>query len=140
MRLPPGSSCACSARSSRPRPGSSRRSRPSKGCSVRRRHGGRKRRSSPSWPAPSECWSVASPSSATWRRLSPGRMRRRGDCTSAARRSSAPRSEEHTSELQSHHDLVCRLLLEKKKKKKNKNKYIKKKKKKKKKNIQIKIK
>src|SRR5574343_730579 len=27
-----------------------------------------------------------------------------------------PRSEEHTSELQSHHDLVCRLLLEKKKK------------------------
>src|SRR5437773_5654363 len=27
------------------------------------------------------------------------------------------RSEEHTSELQSHHDLVCRLLLEKKKKK-----------------------
>ena len=31
--------------------------------------------------------------------------------------------EEHTSELQSHHDLVCRLLLEKKKKKKT---YIKK--------------
>src|SRR5437773_7538001 len=30
------------------------------------------------------------------------------------------RSEEHTSELQSHHDLVCRLLLEKKKKKKKK--------------------
>src|SRR5437667_10893517 len=29
----------------------------------------------------------------------------------------ATRSEEHTSELQSHHDLVCRLLLEKKKKK-----------------------
>src|SRR5437773_4955267 len=28
-----------------------------------------------------------------------------------------PRSEEHTSELQSHHDLVCRLLLEKKKNK-----------------------
>src|SRR6266540_3192136 len=38
------------------------------------------------------------------------------------------RSEEHTSELQSHHDLVCRLLLEKKKKKK-KNTKIKKKKK-----------
>src|SRR5208283_6078572 len=32
---------------------------------------------------------------------------------SCSRRS---RSEEHTSELQSHHDLVCRLLLEKKKK------------------------
>src|SRR5438034_6096213 len=29
------------------------------------------------------------------------------------------RSEEHTSELQSHSDLVCRLLLEKKKEKKN---------------------
>src|SRR6266851_8135236 len=29
----------------------------------------------------------------------------------------AGRSEEHTSELQSHHDLVCRLLLEKKKNK-----------------------
>src|SRR5438132_8387047 len=32
------------------------------------------------------------------------------------------RSEEHTSELQSHSDLVCRLLLEKKKKKNNKTK------------------
>src|SRR5437773_3599741 len=31
------------------------------------------------------------------------------------------RSEEHTSELQSHHDLVCRLLLEKKKKNKKQN-------------------
>src|SRR5438034_5402295 len=52
-------------------------------------------------------------------------------CTDAARRSflrarrPGPlparrkwRSEEHTSELQSHSDLVCRLLLEKKKKKK----------------------
>src|SRR5437867_6221358 len=35
---------------------------------------------------------------------------RRGD-----RRRDAPRSEEHTSELQSPYDLVCRLLLEKKK-------------------------
>src|SRR5438874_13749321 len=33
---------------------------------------------------------------------------------------SHPRSEEHTSELQSRRDLVCRLLLEKKKKKKKK--------------------
>src|SRR5438034_7009019 len=33
--------------------------------------------------------------------------------------STHPRSEEHTSELQSHSDLVCRLLLEKKKKRKN---------------------
>src|SRR5690349_24207508 len=38
------------------------------------------------------------------------------------------RSEEHTSELQSRRDLVCRLLLEKKKKKKKKKKKIKKKK------------
>src|SRR5437588_5806798 len=37
------------------------------------------------------------------------------------------RSEEHTSELQSHSDLVCRLLLEKKKKKKKKKKNKKKK-------------
>src|SRR5688572_31522147 len=42
----------------------------------------------------------------------------------------ASRSEEHTSELQSQSNLVCRLLLEKKKKKKKK-KYHKKKKKKK---------
>src|SRR5207249_8507730 len=33
-----------------------------------------------------------------------------------------PRSEEHTSELQSRFDLVCRLLLEKKKKKKHQHK------------------
>src|SRR5438034_4831328 len=37
------------------------------------------------------------------------------------------RSEEHTSELQSHSDLVCRLLLEKKKKKKKRIKKNKKK-------------
>src|SRR5437773_7382514 len=35
----------------------------------------------------------------------------------APRAEDRDRSEEHTSELQSHHDLVCRLLLEKKKKK-----------------------
>src|SRR5208283_1472899 len=46
----------------------------------------------------------------------------------------ATRSEEHTSELQSHHDLVCRLLLEKKKTKKKKKKIKKKKKKKQQKN------
>src|SRR5713101_9645338 len=39
------------------------------------------------------------------------------DCSSAAWRSDAPRrSEEHTSELQSHVNLVCRLLLDKQKK------------------------
>src|SRR5437588_1382809 len=38
-------------------------------------------------------------------------------CANPAKRSGVPapiRSEEHTSELQSHSDLVCRLLLEKK--------------------------
>src|SRR5574341_2023791 len=38
---------------------------------------------------------------------------------SGAWRSTSPRSEEHTSELQSPTNLVCRLLLEKKKKNKN---------------------
>src|SRR5260370_17491753 len=49
--------------------------------------------------------------------ICPGRPRapgRRRPCPSWHRR----RSEEHTSELQSHLNLVCRLLLEKKKKKK----------------------
>src|SRR5437667_5147114 len=46
-------------------------------------------------------------------------LTRRRKATSAAwRGNQISRSEEHTSELQSHHDLVCRLLLEKKKKKK----------------------
>src|SRR5690349_23959296 len=42
----------------------------------------------------------------------------RGPITAAATKPETPRSEEHTSELQSRRDLVCRLLLEKKKKKK----------------------
>src|SRR5438034_5586326 len=46
---------------------------------------------------------------ATWRR---GRS---ASSRSWRRRSARGRSEEHTSELQSHSDLVCRLLLEKKK-------------------------
>src|SRR5437016_10747932 len=41
---------------------------------------------------------------------------------SVSEESFSPRSEEHTSELQSLTNLVCRLLLEKKKKKTNKNK------------------
>src|SRR5207249_11785215 len=57
----------------------------------------------------------------------PPRVPRRHPLPGAPRRGSAdsrppgrrrPRSEEHTSELQSRFDLVCRLLLEKKKKKK----------------------
>src|SRR5690349_22994350 len=42
-----------------------------------------------------------------------------GESMALANLSSNARSEEHTSELQSRRDLVCRLLLEKKKKKKN---------------------
>src|SRR2546421_2345697 len=47
-----------------------------------------------------------------------GLRRRRGCCSCSRRRAHAgwSRSEEHTSELQSRSDLVCRLLLEKKKK------------------------
>src|SRR2546426_7788703 len=45
------------------------------------------------------------------RGVAPGGGRRSGAC-----REPAPRSEEHTSELQSPCNLVCRLLLEKKKK------------------------
>src|SRR5690349_23180389 len=54
-----------------------------------------------------------------WRpgRVAPTPARRRpGGPRTAPRRRRQPRSEEHTSELQSRRDLVCRLLLEKKKK------------------------
>src|SRR5436305_10697828 len=45
----------------------------------------------------------------------PARSRSRRHISSATRATSASRSEEHTSELQSRPHLVCRLLLEKKK-------------------------
>src|SRR5690625_6768923 len=44
----------------------------------------------------------------------PGRIYAGRYCRDIARRRYAPRSEEHTSELQSRGHLVCRLLLEKK--------------------------
>src|SRR5260370_32264279 len=51
-------------------------------------------------------------------RRRPSKMRRsRPSSTPSASASALRRSEEHTSELQSHLNLVCRLLLEKKKKK-----------------------
>src|SRR2546421_7910344 len=50
--------------------------------------------------------------------LPPGEQRHHGQ--HHARQEAQHRSEEHTSELQSRSDLVCRLLLEKKKKTKNK--------------------
>src|SRR5690349_24197898 len=66
---------------------------------------------------------------ATGSRLSPTRAP--AACRSSRRSAGAGRrSEEHTSELQSRRDLVCRLLLEKKKKK-IKNRRLKKKNKKK---------
>src|SRR5437588_3836268 len=54
-----------------------------------------------------------------WRARPWSNMRRAFSNLCAAR--SLLRSEEHTSELQSHSDLVCRLLLEKKKKKEKTN-------------------
>src|SRR6266496_3825838 len=48
-------------------------------------------------------------------RSRPGRRGRRWRGRRAGRWRARPRSEEHTSELQSRRDLVCRLLLEKKK-------------------------
>src|SRR5437588_4935345 len=75
------------------------RSPPCTGCS--RRRAARRRRS------------ATRRGSATGRACWPRTARRRPTrCCS--------RSEEHTSELQSHSDLVCRLLLEKKKKKSKK--------------------
>src|SRR5207249_11538301 len=62
---------------------------------------------------------ASSPEPAAWTtRTSPGRTGRRV-APGVADPEGAPgvRSEEHTSELQSRFDLVCRLLLEKKKKK-----------------------
>src|SRR5690242_21287952 len=59
------------------------------------------------------------PPARTRRRITRARFPRNGSSSSSMRASSprgSPRSEEHTSELQSHVNIVCRLLLEKKKK------------------------
>src|SRR5690349_22203811 len=63
------------------------------------------------------------PSSSSWRYIEPWIVSSSEPCTARTSKFPRPltgRSEEHTSELQSRRDLVCRLLLEKKKKKKNK--------------------
>src|SRR5438132_9099748 len=60
--------------------------------------------SSPKSPRHGRSSISSAPSAASWCKAAP---------TSST--SYATRSEEHTSELQSHSDLVCRLLLEKKK-------------------------
>src|SRR5260221_7904059 len=54
------------------------------------------------------------------RECAPRRIRPKPRCGPLRNPPRRARSEEHTSELQSHSDLVCRLLLEKKKKKKKK--------------------
>src|SRR5688572_31534581 len=62
------------------------------------------------------------------RRRCGGSSRARSTCHFLRRSSTAPcawrRSEEHTSELQSQSNLVCRLLLEKKKKQQNHKPYV----------------
>src|SRR5207237_10374791 len=68
------------------------------------RAAGRRRWPDPRWPRPAPAPRSARP---------PGVHASAGPWTRRAER----RSEEHTSELQSHLNLVCRLLLEKKKKK-----------------------
>src|SRR5438477_5777861 len=68
-----------------------------------RSHGGVRRRKV---ARPAHPTAAAASRPSPFRDAGPGCTRRR-------------RSEEHTSELQSHVNLVCRLLLEKKKKKKN---------------------
>src|SRR5471032_1137760 len=55
------------------------------------------------------------PYTTLFRSLPPGASTQLTTPASPHRNNRLPRSEEHTSELQSHHDLVCRLLLEKKK-------------------------
>src|SRR6266496_6739022 len=57
---------------------------------------------------------------ASWSRSSSTSGPRTSGRSSSTCSSSATRSEEHTSELQSRRDLVCRLLLEKKKKNRTK--------------------
>src|SRR5688572_32985570 len=60
------------------------------------------------------------PTDRAHRRKASRNARKRCSNAHAELQAPAPRSEEHTSELQSQSNLVCRLLLEKKKKKKNK--------------------
>src|SRR5260221_3855350 len=55
------------------------------------------------------------PTSHRWRRADIGGSFRSASSRLRSQRSWSIRSEEHTSELQSHSDIVCRLLLEKKK-------------------------
>src|SRR5699024_12483218 len=64
-------------------------------------------------PPPSS--SLTAPARSASATARPRRSRPRSPRVSRRRRRTSSRSEEHTSELQSRFDLVCRLLLEKKK-------------------------
>src|SRR2546427_9328171 len=72
-------------------------------------------RSFASFSASVTCWRIAWAFCATLPRWSRYSL---ATCRSTDANPGRPRSEEHTSELQSQSNLVCRLLLEKKKKKK----------------------
>src|SRR2546427_6308108 len=61
---------------------------------------------------PAKCWMAATEMPASAGEQGPGEITRRSIFSRSTR---AIRSEEHTSELQSQSNLVCRLLLEKKK-------------------------
>src|SRR5437667_5764107 len=62
-----------------------------------------------------DCAVLASTLSTIWPRSVSTSMPSASPSKFRITRCRSARSEEHTSELQSHHDLVCRLLLEKKK-------------------------
>src|SRR5437667_7164670 len=64
---------------------------------------------------PEGAWPILT-HAAKWDRGSPEDLGSVPVCPANIPQRLAGRSEEHTSELQSHHDLVCRLLLEKKNK------------------------
>src|SRR5206468_12180845 len=74
--------------------------------------------------AASACSSLRKPSTAGGKRSASARYGSGAMPIPPPTRSGRSRSEEHTSELQSRSDLVCRLLLEKKKKKQIKVKYL----------------
>src|SRR5690606_39990056 len=69
------------------------------------------------WPSNNTCWSTSAPAVAAWSTCSDRSMMKPRPRAVVA--TIALRSEEHTSELQSRENLVCRLLLEKKKKEQN---------------------
>src|SRR5438034_1843502 len=103
------------------------RTSPHRGCGVllRRPHTQSAEVSCPVCAPCSPCWSLRSLSQPSPVPTPPALVTAAATSTTAtpaaealshraARGTRKPRSEEHTSELQSHSDLVCRLLLEKK--------------------------